>query len=177
MSIIRSVQGKAPEFGKDCFISENAVITGDVIAGNNCSFWFHSVVRGDLNSIRIGNYVNIQDGAVLHTRNKKSKIVIGDNVTIAHNAVIHGAKTGNNVLIGIGAIVLDNAEIGNNCIIGAGSVIAAGTKLESYSLYMGNPAEKIRDVTDEEIQERIIDTAKKYAGYGKLYNGNNGEQL
>lgn len=173
MSIIRSVRGKTPEFGKNCFFAENAVITGDVIAGDNCSFWFHSVVRGDLDSVRIGNHVNIQDGAVLHTRNKKSKVEIGNHVTIAHNAVVHGAKIGNNVLIGIGTIILDHAEIGSNCIIGAGSVVPAGGKVESRSLYMGNPARKIKDITDKEIQERIMDTARNYSGYGKLYDENN----
>lgn len=169
MSIIRPVRGFTPKFGKDCFFAETSVVIGDVIMGDECSIWYGAVLRGDVNSIRIGNRVNIQDGAVLHTLYKKSTIDIGDNVTIAHNAVIHGAKIANNVLIGIGAVVLDHVEIGENSIIAAGAIVLTGTKTEPNSIYAGNPAKRIKDVNEEQTRVMIQGIASNYKMYSDWY--------
>jgi carbonic anhydrase/acetyltransferase-like protein (isoleucine patch superfamily) len=123
MATIIEVRGKTPELGENCYVAPNATIVGDVICGDNCSFWFGAVVRGDVNSIRLGNYVNVQDNAVLHCTFEKTKLIVGNNVSIAHSAVVHGCTIGNNVLIGIGAIVLDNSVIEDNVIVAAGSVV------------------------------------------------------
>ena len=168
MALIKSVRGFTPEIGNNCYFSENATIIGDVIMGDNCSVWFNAVLRGDVNSIRIGNNVNIQDGAVLHTLYQKSVIEIGNDVTIAHNAVIHGAKINDNVLVGINAVVLDYAEIGENSIIAAGAVVLSKTKVPPGSVFGGNPAKKIKDIEPEqakEIIERIACNYKMYAGW------------
>jgi carbonic anhydrase/acetyltransferase-like protein (isoleucine patch superfamily) len=169
MALIRSVRGFTPKFGEDCFFAETAVIIGDVIMGNECSVWYSAVLRGDVNSIRIGNKVNIQDGAVLHTLYKKSTIDIGDNVTIAHNAVIHGAKISSNVLVGIGAVILDHVEIGENCIIAAGSIVLSGTKIEAGSIYGGNPARRIKDIHPTQASEMIEGIARNYKMYSDWY--------
>jgi carbonic anhydrase/acetyltransferase-like protein (isoleucine patch superfamily) len=170
MGIIRSVRGFTPVIGKDCFIAENAVIIGDVVIGDECSFWYNVVVRGDVNSIKIGNKVNIQDGTVLHCLYQRSVIEIGNNVSVGHNAVIHGARIQNNVLIGMGAILLDNAEIGENSIIAAGSVVLTGTKVEAGSIYAGIPAKRVKEVDPEQTAEminRIADDYIMYAGWYK----------
>jgi carbonic anhydrase/acetyltransferase-like protein (isoleucine patch superfamily) len=169
MALIRSVRGFTPVFGEDCFLAETAVVIGDVVVGNDCSIWYGAILRGDVNSIRIGNSVNIQDGAVLHTLYQKSVIEIGDNVTIAHNAVIHGAKIANNVLIGIGAVILDHAEIGENSIIAAGAIVLTGTKIEPGSIYAGNPAKRIKDVNKEQAKSMIEGIAKNYKMYSDWY--------
>src|ERR1700741_3168211 len=127
MAIIRTVRGKTPSFGKDCFIAENAVVVGDVSMGSNCTVWFNAVIRGDVHSIIIGNDTNIQDGAIIHCTYEKAKTTIGNRVSIAHNAVVHGCTIHDDVLIGIGAIVLDDAVIGSGCVIAAGSVVLPGT--------------------------------------------------
>jgi carbonic anhydrase/acetyltransferase-like protein (isoleucine patch superfamily) len=167
MALIKEVRGIAPIIGKNCFLAENATVVGDVVLGDGCSVWFNSVLRGDVNSIRIGNNVNIQDGAVLHTLYQKSVIEIGDNVTIAHNAVIHGAKIASNVLIGIGAIVLDYTEIGENCIIAAGAVVLSNTIIEPNSVWGGNPAKKLKDIEPHQSAEMIQKIARNY----KMYAG------
>lgn len=169
MAIIRSVRGFDPQFGKECFFAENAVVVGDVICGDNCSFWYNTVIRGDVNSIRIGNKVNIQDGSVLHCLYEKSVIEIGDNVSIGHNVTVHGAKIANNVLIGIGAVVLDNVEIGENTIIAAGAVVLAGTKVEPNSIYGGMPAKKLKDIDPEQSAEMIHKIANNYIMYADWY--------
>ena len=169
MALIRSVRGFTPKYGDDCFFAETAAIIGDVIMGDGCSIWYSAVLRGDVNSIRIGNKVNIQDGAVLHTLYKKSTIDIGDNVTIAHNAVIHGAKISSNVLVGIGAVILDHVEIGENCIIAAGSIVLSGTKIESGSIYGGNPAKRLKDVNPTQASEMIEGIARNYKMYSDWY--------
>lgn len=165
MALIKSVRGFTPRLGKDCFLADNATIVGDVIAGDNCSFWFNTVLRGDVNSIRIGNNVNIQDGAVLHTLYQKSVVEIGDNVSVAHNAIIHGAKIHKNVLIGMGAIVMDFAEIGENSIIAAGAIVLSKTKVEPGSVYGGNPAKKLKDIEPEQTKEMIEKIARNYSMY------------
>lgn len=169
MALIKAVRGYTPRFGKDCYLAENATIIGDVIMGDDCSIWFNAVLRGDVNSIRIGNHVNIQDGAVLHTLYQRSVVEIGDHVTIAHNAVVHGAKIADKVLIGIGAIVLDHAEIGENSIIAAGAVVLSRTRVEPGSVYGGNPAKKLRDIKPEESEGMIRRIARDYAMYAGWY--------
>lgn len=165
MALIRPVRGFTPIFGKDCFFAENATIVGDVVCGDNCSFWFNTVLRGDVNSIRIGNNVNIQDGAVLHTLYQKSVVEIGDNVSVAHNAIIHGAKIHSNVLVGMGAIIMDYAEIGENSIIAAGAVVLSNTKVEPGTIYGGNPAKKIKEISPEQTREMIEKIARNYRMY------------
>jgi len=169
MALIKTVRGYTPEIGDNCYLSENATIIGDVIIGDDCSIWFNTVLRGDVNSIRIGNKVNIQDGAVLHTLYQKSVIEIGDNVTIAHNAVIHGAKIASNVLIGIGAIILDHTEIGSNSIIAAGSVVLSNSKIEPGSVWGGNPAKKLKDIEPAQSSEMINKIASNYLMYSEWY--------
>ena len=144
MAIIRSLRGFTPKIGKNCFIAENAVIIGDVTIGDDCSIWYGVVLRGDVNTITIGNRVNIQDNASVHTLYQRSVTVIGDDVSVGHNAVVHGAKVGNNVLVGMGAILMDNAEIADGSIIAAGAVVLSNEKLEP-GIYAGVPAKKVKD--------------------------------
>lgn len=169
MALIKAVRGFTPVFGKNCFFAENSTIVGDVIIGDDCSVWFNAVLRGDVNSIRIGNNVNIQDGAVLHTLYQKSVVEIGDNVTIAHNAVIHGAKIASNVLIGIGAIVLDHTVIGENSIIAAGAVVLSNTVIEPNSVWGGNPAKKLKDIEPQQTSEMIEKIARNYKMYASWF--------
>src|ERR1035437_10283950 len=165
MALIRKVRGFTPIFGKDCFLAENATIVGDVVMGDGCSIWFNTVLRGDVNSIRIGNNVNIQDGAVLHTLYQKSVVEIGDNVSIAHNAIIHGVKIASNVLVGMGAIVMDHAVINENSIIAAGAIVLSNTIIESGTIYGGNPAKKLKDIEPQQTAEMIQKIAKNYEMY------------
>ena len=169
MALIKSVRGFAPVIGNNCYLSENATIIGDVVIGDNCSIWFNAVLRGDVNSIRIGNNVNIQDGAVLHTLYQKSVVEIGDNVTVAHNAVVHGATICNNVLIGIGAVILDHAIIEENSLVAAGAVVLSGTVVESGSVYGGNPARKIKEISQEHTETMIKRIAENYKIYSDWY--------
>lgn len=176
MAIIKSVRGFSPQFGNNCYFSENAAIIGDVITGDDCSFWFGCVLRGDVNSIRIGNKVNVQDNAVIHTLYKKSLADIGDNVSIGHNAVVHGAKIEKNVLIGIGAVVLDHAVIGENSIIAAGSLVKTGTEVEPNSVYAGVPAKKIKTIEPEQSKEMIEKIANNYLMYSGWYKDNTDDE-
>jgi carbonic anhydrase/acetyltransferase-like protein (isoleucine patch superfamily) len=169
MALIKSVRGFTPVIGENCFLAENATIIGDVVIGNNCSIWFNTVLRGDVNSIRIGNNVNIQDGAILHTLYQKSVVEIGDNVSIAHNAIIHGVKIASNVLVGMGAIVMDHTVIGENSIIAAGAVVLSNTIIESGTIYGGNPAKKIKDIEPQQTAEMIQKIAKNYQMYAGWY--------
>lgn len=170
MTLIKSLLGKTPKFGENCFFADNASIIGDVETGDNCSFWFNAVVRGDVHYIKMGNKVNVQDNAVIHCTYKKSPTNIGNNVSIAHNAVVHGCTIEDNVLIGMGAIVMDNAVIKKNSIIAAGSVVTQNTVVESGTVYGGAPAKKIKDI-DEDLSkgqiERIADSYLKYASWYK----------
>ena len=147
MAIIRPLRGFTPKIGKNCFIAENAVIIGDVTIGDDCSIWYGVVLRGDVNTITIGNRVNIQDNASVHTLYQRSVTVIGDDVSVGHNAVVHGAKVGNNVLVGMGAVLMDNAEIADGSIIAAGAVVLSNEKLEP-GVYAGVPAKKVKDGSD-----------------------------
>jgi len=169
MALIKNVRGFEPKFGENCYLAENATIIGDVTMGNDCSVWFNAVLRGDVNTITIGNKVNIQDGAVLHTLYQKSTIQIGDNVTIGHNVVIHGATIHDNVLVGMGAIVLDNAVIGENSIIAAGSVVLDGTKVEPGSIYAGVPAKFVKKVNELQTKEMIEKIANNYLMYSSWF--------
>jgi carbonic anhydrase/acetyltransferase-like protein (isoleucine patch superfamily) len=165
MSVILPVKGVSPKWGNDCFIAPNCTIVGDVIMGDECSVWFNAVIRGDVNIIRIGNRVNIQDGAILHCTYQKTQTIIGNNVSIGHNAIVHGCKIQDNVLIGMGAIVMDNAEIGSNSIIGAGAVVLEGTRIEAGAIYAGVPARKIKDIPQDLISGQIDRIAKNYHEY------------
>jgi carbonic anhydrase/acetyltransferase-like protein (isoleucine patch superfamily) len=169
MALIKSVRGLTPLFGNGCYLAETAVVIGDVIMGDECSIWFGAVLRGDVNSIRIGNKVNIQDGAVLHTLYKKSVIEIGDLVTVGHNAVIHGAKISNRVLIGIGSIILDNAVIGENSIIAAGALVKDSAIVEPNSVYAGVPAKKVKEIDPAQTREMIDKIANNYLFYSGWY--------
>src|SRR5580693_2313230 len=151
MPVLLPVKGVYPTLGANCFVAPNATIVGDVVAGDQCSFWFNAVIRGDVNSIRLGDKVNVQDGAVLHCTYQKTKTIIGSNVSIGHNAIVHGCTVHDNVLIGMGAIIMDNAEIGSNSIIAAGAVVLEGTKVEKGSIYAGIPAQKIKDIPQDLI--------------------------
>ena len=169
MALIKEVRGFEPKIGENVFIAENATIVGDVVIGDDCSIWFNAVLRGDVNSIRVGNKVNIQDGAVLHTLYQKSVIEIGNNVSIGHNAVIHGAKIEDNVLIGIGATVLDHAVIGSNSIIAANALVLSNTIVEPNSVYAGVPAKKVKDIEPHQTAEMINKIANKYLMYASWY--------
>lgn len=166
MALIKPVKGIHPVFGSNCFLAENATVVGEVIMGNDCSVWFNAVIRGDVNSITIGNKVNVQDGAVIHCTYQKAKTVIGNNVSIGHNAIVHGCTLEDNVLIGMGAIVMDNAVIEKNSIVAAGAVVLENTVVESGSLYAGVPAKKVKSLSAEhfkQINERIADNYVMYA--------------
>ena len=171
MPIMHAVRGIEPQIGKDCFIAENAVVVGDVVMGDDCSIWYSAVLRGDVNCIRIGNRVNIQDGAVLHTLYERSTVEIGDDVSIGHNAVIHGAKVGNNVLIGMGAILMDNAIIPDGTIIAAGAVVLSNTVL-TPGVYAGIPAKKVKNGS-EEITKMAHKNASGYMTYKNWYTKDN----
>lgn len=168
--IIQELNGYAPQFGKGCFFAENATIIGDVVMGDNCSIWYNAVVRGDVHSIRIGNKVNVQDGAVIHCTYQKSPTTIGSNVSIGHNAIVHGCTVKDNVLIGMGAIVMDDCVVESNTIIAAGAVVTRGTHVESGAIYAGIPAKKVKDISKEMISDVIERTADSYLTYAGWYS-------
>ncbi len=165
MALIKEVRGFTPKFGNDCYLAENATIIGDVEIGDGCSFWFNCVIRGDVNSIKIGNNVNIQDGTVLHCLYEKSTVEIGDNVSVGHNVTIHGAKIESNVLVGMGATILDHAVIGENSIIAANSLILDSTIVEPNSIYAGVPAKRIKSIEPNQSKEMIQKIANNYSMY------------
>ena len=169
MAIIKDVRGFTPKIGKNCFLAETAAIIGDVTIGDDCSIWYGTVLRGDVNTITIGNKVNIQDGAVIHTLYKRSVTKIGNNVSIGHNATIHGATIEDNCLIGMGATILDNAVVGTGCIVAANALVLSNQKLEPNSVYAGIPAKKVKDVTPEQREEIIKRTARDYRTYASWY--------
>jgi carbonic anhydrase/acetyltransferase-like protein (isoleucine patch superfamily) len=165
--IILPVNGKSPEIPEDCFIAPNATIVGEVSFGHSCSVWFNAVVRGDVNAIRLGNRVNVQDGAVIHCTYEKTKTNIGNNVSIGHNALVHGCTVEDNVLIGMGAIVMDNAYIESNCLIAAGAVVLENARLLSGGVYAGVPAKRVKELTPELFEGEI----KRIAGNYVMYAG------
>ncbi|MBC8753112.1 gamma carbonic anhydrase family protein [Kordia sp. YSTF-M3] len=168
--IIQPVNGKYPQIGTDCFIAENATIVGEVSMGNQCSIWFNAVLRGDVHFIKMGDKVNVQDGAVIHATYQKSPTTIGNNVSIGHNAIVHGCTIHDNVLIGMGSIVMDDCVIESNSIIAAGAVVTKNTHVKSGSIYAGVPAKKVKDISDELISgeiNRIADNYVEYSGWFK----------
>lgn len=167
--LILPVKGVMPTIPESCFIAPNATIVGDVVMGEECSVWFNAVVRGDVNSIRMGNKVNIQDGACIHCTYEKTKTVIGNNVSIGHHALVHGCTLEDNVLIGMGAIVMDNVVVGTNTIIAAGAVVLENTKCESGSIYAGVPAKKVKDISQELIHGEIDRIATNYVMYSSWF--------
>lgn len=173
MALILPVEDKEPKWGKDCFIAPNATIVGDVVMGDECSVWFNAVVRGDVNSIRLGNKVNVQDGAVIHCTFLRSKTIIGNNVSIGHNAVVHGCMVHDNVLIGMGAIVMDNAVVNSNTIIAAGAVVLEGTVCEAGAIYAGVPAKKVKEISQDKLEGEINRIANNYLKYSQWFNGVN----
>lgn len=169
MALIKTVRGFTPKIGKDCYLADTAVLVGDIETGDQCSIWFNAVVRGDVMPIRMGNKVNIQDNATIHGTYERASTTIGNNVSIAHNAVVHGCTIGNNVLVGIGAIIMDNAVIGDNCIIAMGAVVPMGMVIPPASVYAGIPAKKLKDLDPELFKGEVERIANNYILYSGWY--------
>lgn len=169
MCLILPVKGVLPTIGDNCFLAPNATIVGDVEMGNDCSVWFNAVIRGDVNSIRMGNKVNVQDGAVIHCTYEKTTVTIGNNVSIGHNALVHGCVLADNVLVGMGAIVMDNVTVGSNVIIAAGAVVLENTVIEPGCIYAGVPAKKVKDISQELINGEINRIADNYLMYSSWF--------
>ncbi len=169
MAHIITCRDKTPEIGKNCFLAPTATLIGDVEMGSDCSIWFNAVVRGDVNSIKMGNKVNIQDGAVIHATYEKTKVNLGNNVSVGHNALVHGCNVDDNVLIGMGAIVMDNCHIESNCIIAAGAVLLEGTRVESGSVYAGVPAKKVKSLSKELFEGEVQRIANNYVMYASWF--------
>ena len=169
MPIIKSVNGKSPEIQEDCYVAENATIVGDVKMGNQCSVWFNAVIRGDVHFIRMGNKVNVQDGAVIHATYQKSPTTIGNNVSIGHNAIVHGCTIHDNVLIGMGSIVMDDCNIESNSIIAAGAVVTQNTHVEAGSIYAGVPAKKVKKISPDLVSGEINRIANNYVKYSSWF--------
>ena len=169
MPIIKAVRGKEPQIPEDCFVAENATIVGEVTMGKECSVWFNAVVRGDVHVIKMGNQVNVQDGAVIHATYEKSPTTIGNNVSIGHNAIVHGCTIHDNVLVGMGSIIMDDCVIESNTIIAAGAVVAKNTRVESGSIYAGIPAKKIKDISPELTSGEVNRIANNYVKYASWF--------
>src|SRR5215218_1471144 len=167
MPVILPVNNIYPKFGTDCYIAPNATIVGDVVMGDDCSVWFNAVIRGDVNYIRIGNKVNIQDGAVIHCTFQRTQAIIGNNVSIGHNAIVHGCTVQDDVLIGMGAIVMDRSVVESNTIIAAGAVVLEGTHCEGGSIYAGVPAKKVKQISQEKLEGEINRIANNYLNYSR----------
>lgn len=171
MALIKSVRNKTPKFGTNCYLAENATVVGDVVMGSDCSVWFNTVIRGDVNAIRMGNKVNVQDGACIHCTYEKAATTIGNNVSIGHNAIVHGCTIHDNVLIGMGAIVMDKCIVGSNTIIAAGSVVLENTIVEEGSIYAGVPAKKVKNIDPDLISGEINRIANNYIMYSGWFKG------
>ena len=169
MALIKSVNGLEPKMGSNCYLAENATVVGDVVMGDECSVWFNAVVRGDVNSIVMGNRVNVQDGAVIHCTYQKAATTIGNNVSIGHNALVHGCTIHDNVLIGMGSIVMDNCVIESNSIVAAGAVLLEGTLVESGSVYAGVPAKKVKELSKELFEGEVQRIANNYVMYASWF--------
>lgn len=170
MALIRPVNGISPQFGKNCYLAENATVVGDVVMGDECSVWFQAVVRGDVHYIRMGNKVNVQDGAIIHCTYKKAPTNIGNNVSIGHRAIVHGCTIHDNVLVGMGAIVMDGAVVEENVLIAAGAVVLENSRLESGHVYAGVPARKVKALTPELFKDQIQRIADNYVMYAGWFN-------
>ncbi|WP_340155793.1 gamma carbonic anhydrase family protein [uncultured Winogradskyella sp.] len=169
MPVIKSVRGNTPQIPEDCYVAENATIVGEVSMGEQCSVWFNAVIRGDVHFIKIGNKVNIQDGAVIHATYQKSPTTIGNNVSIGHNALVHGCTIKDNVLVGMGSIIMDDCVIESNSIIAAGAVVTKNTIVKSGSIYAGVPAKKVKDISKELISGEINRIANNYVEYSSWF--------
>lgn len=169
MPIVRAVKGIMPNIGKRCFLAENATIVGDVVIGDDCSIWFNAVIRGDVHYIRIGNHVNVQDGVIIHCTYRKAPVNIGNNVSIAHGAILHGCTVHDNVLIGMGAILMDHVVVETNSIIAAGALVTKDTVVETNSVYAGSPAKKIRAIDKTLSEGEILRIANAYNIYAKWH--------
>lgn len=167
--LIKSVNGKTPQIPDDCYVAENATIVGDVVFGDSCSVWFNAVIRGDVNGITIGNKVNIQDGAIVHCTYKKHPTIIGNNVSIGHNAIVHGCTIHDNVLIGMGAIVMDNCVVESNSIVAAGAVVTQNTHITSGSIWAGVPAKKVKDIDQSDFAGEIERISNNYVMYSSWF--------
>ena len=169
MALIKSVKGKSPIFEANVYLAENATVVGDVKMGSDCSVWFSAVIRGDVNFIRIGNKVNIQDGAVIHCTYQKAVTILGNNVSVGHNALVHGCTIHDNVLVGMGAIVMDGVVVESNSIIAAGAVVLEGTHIESGTIYAGIPAKKVKELNEEQTARLIEGISNKYVMYSSWF--------
>lgn len=170
MALIKKVKGVAPQWGENCFFADNATLTGDIIMGDNCSVWFNAVVRGDVHTIRMGNNVNIQDGAIVHCTYQKAPLTLGNNVSIAHGAIVHGCTIHDNVLVGMGAIIMDGVVVESNCIIAAGAVVLENTRVESGSVWAGAPAKKIKDIDKALLEGQVNRISTNYMMYASWYD-------
>lgn len=169
MALIKELKGKSPKFGKNCYFAENATVIGDVIMGDECSIWFNAVVRGDVNSIRMGNRVNVQDGAIVHCTYEKAATCIGNDVSIGHNALVHGCTLHDRVLVGMGAIIMDHAIVESNCIVAAGAIVLQNAHLKSGFVYAGIPAKAVKPLSDELKKGEIERIASNYVKYASWY--------
>jgi carbonic anhydrase/acetyltransferase-like protein (isoleucine patch superfamily) len=169
MALIKKVKGMTPKIGKNCFLADNATIVGEVEMGDDCSIWFNAVVRGDVHYIKIGRNVNIQDGAVIHCTYKKAPVNIGDNVSIAHNAIVHGATIESNVLVGMGAILMDDVYVESNSLIAAGALVSKGTRIKSGEVWAGVPAKKIKDIDATLLEGEVNRISSSYNMYASWY--------
>ena len=169
MALIKSVNGKTPKHGENCYFAENATVVGDVTMGDDCSVWFNAVIRGDVNSIKMGNKVNIQDGAVIHCTYQKASTTLGNNVSVGHNAMLHGCAIHDNVLVGMGAIVMDGCVVEENCLIAAGAVVLENTHIKSGSVYAGVPAKKVKELTPELFEGEVKRIANNYLMYSSWF--------
>lgn len=169
MALIKSVNGKTPKHGENCYFAENATVVGDVTMGDDCSVWFNAVIRGDVNSIKMGDKVNIQDGAVIHCTYQKTATTLGNNVSVGHNAMVHGCTIHDNVLVGMGAIVMDGCVVEENCLIAAGAVVLENTYIKSGSVYAGVPAKKVKELTPELFEGEVKRIANNYLMYSSWF--------
>ena len=169
MALIKSVNGKTPKHGENCYFAENATVVGDVTMGDDCSVWFNAVIRGDVNSIKMGNKVNIQDGAVIHCTYQKASTTLGNNVSVGHNAMLHGCTIHDNVLVGMGAVVMDGCVVEENCLIAAGAVVLENTHIKSGSVYAGVPAKKVKELTPELFEGEVKRIANNYLMYSSWF--------
>lgn len=169
MALIKEVRGKFPKQGKDCWFAENAVLAGDVEMGDECSVWFHAVIRGDVNAIKMGNKVNVQDGAIIHCTYERAATTLGNNVSIGHRAIVHGCTIHDNVLVGMGAIVMDNVIVESNVLIAAGAVVLENSRLESGHIYAGIPAKKVKKLSPEAFKDSVERIANNYVMYASWY--------
>ena len=169
MALIKSVNGKTPKHGENCYFAENATVVGDVTMGDDCSVWFNAVIRGDVNSIKMGDKVNIQDGAVIHCTYQKAATTLGNNVSVGHTAMVHGCTIHDNVLVGMGAIVMDGCVVEENCLIAAGAVVLENTYIKSGSVYAGVPAKKVKELTPELFEGEVKRIANNYLMYSSWF--------